>query len=396
MLGFRKPSGAGPRRLGGAHVGTRKRIQNRLLAVVLAVLLGVLASPGQTANASEPGCSSTGYICTPGYTGANASGTWAWKYYGGSEAATPTGYHNCTLYAAWRLAQNGLPDPGRSWGNAIEWAGSIGGGDHRPAVGAIAWWGASRGGGRGHVAYVEQVNGSQILVRADNYSPTSGTTTAGWIDASSVDQFLHPRDLAPPAPESPVVQFAGQIVTWNGDSKTQKTSWLVMPDLTRVWVPDTSTFNGLKTLGAPGPVALDSNALGQLRDRTGERAYLDQLGVGWIVGRGTMVWSTVNGYALAFQTDGNLVIYAPGGRAIWASFATTAARLAMQADGNLVLYDAANRPVWNTRTDGNSRSRMVMQPDGNLVVYRADGRATWATMTNGATNRLNNPAGFRL
>ena len=36
-----------------------------------------------------------------GYSGGNASGTWAWSYYGGSYAATANGYHNCTLYAAW-------------------------------------------------------------------------------------------------------------------------------------------------------------------------------------------------------------------------------------------------------------------------------------------------------
>lgn len=373
-----------------------KRIRDKLLALFVTILLGLLITPGQQASAGEYDCSSTGYVCTPGYTGANASGTWAWRYYGGSWATTPTGYHNCTLYAAWRLAENGLPDPGRSWGNAVDWARSIGGGDRRPVVGSIAWWGASRGGGYGHVAYVEQVNGSQILIRADNYSSTRGTTSAGWIDAASVELFLHPRDLAPQPPESPVAQYAGHILTWNGDTKAQKTSWLVMPDLTRVWVPDIPTYSGLKSLGAPGPTEVDAGALNQLRDRTGERASLDQLGVGWIIGRGTMVWSSANGYALAFQGDGNLVVYAPGGRAIWASFAISASRLAMQPDGNLVLYDGAGRPVWNSQTNGNGRSQLVMQGDGNLVVYRADGRPIWATMTNGGTSRLNNPAGYRL
>ena len=81
-------------------------------------------------------CYSAGYACTPGYSGGNASSTWAWNYYGGSWASTPNGYHNCTLYAAWRLAQNGMPDPHVSWGNADTWAGRIGNGDHLLQLGA--------------------------------------------------------------------------------------------------------------------------------------------------------------------------------------------------------------------------------------------------------------------
>src|SRR5690349_15708831 len=121
-----------------------KRMAVACLAPVL-VLVGIVSAT--PAAAGEYDCRSTAYACTPGYSGSNASGSWAWKYYGGSNAATPNGSHNCTLYVAWRLAQNGLPDPGRSWGHAIDWARTIGGGDHRPAVGAVAWWGASRGGG---------------------------------------------------------------------------------------------------------------------------------------------------------------------------------------------------------------------------------------------------------
>src|SRR6266496_1276748 len=129
----------------------RVRLLGSLVAALLAALFGGLGSAA-TANASETDCTSSGYSCTPGYTGANASATWSWRYYGGSFAATPTGYHNCTLYAAWRLAQNGMADPGRSWGNAVQWASSIGGGNHTPAPGSIAWWGAERAGGLGHVA----------------------------------------------------------------------------------------------------------------------------------------------------------------------------------------------------------------------------------------------------
>jgi FG-GAP-like repeat/CHAP domain len=91
-----------------------------------------------------------------------------------------------------------MGSPGRSWGNAVSWAGNIGGGNHTPAVGAIAWWGAEVAAGYGHVAYVEQVSRGNVYIRADNYSTSRGYTNAGWVAASSVDLFLHPHDTVPP------------------------------------------------------------------------------------------------------------------------------------------------------------------------------------------------------
>jgi len=151
------------------------------------------ASVGETNTVAH--CKSYAYVCTPGYTGDNAAGGWAWTRYGGSYATTPTGTHNCTLYAAWRLQKNGLSDPGK-WGNAVDWAANIGGGNHTPTLGSIAWWGSERGGGRGHVGYVDQIQGSMVRVIADNYSSTMGYTAYDWMAASSVDLFLHPHDLS--------------------------------------------------------------------------------------------------------------------------------------------------------------------------------------------------------
>lgn len=192
-----------------------------------------------------------------------------------------------------------------------------------------------------------------------------------------------------------VSQYAGHLVQWADEKPSPVTTWLVGPDLTRTWIPDGGTYNWMKAAGAPGPTRLSSSALNALIDRTGVRAYTDQLGVNWSAVRGTMVWSNGGGYLAAFQGDGNFVVYAPGGRAVWAS-RTNGARVIMQSDGNLVIYNASNGAVWASGTVGHGRSRLVMQGDGNLVLYRADGRAIWATMTNGGTNRLGSPGGFRL
>jgi len=349
------------------------------------------------------------YSCTrAGYAGQNAG--WPGAKYGAGYAATNQyGLHNCTLYAAYRLLANGLADPGWS-ANANDWdtAAAARGTrvDQSAAVGSIAQWNA----GAGHVAYVEAVDSTGITITADSYI----NANTGWTNSFKIapgspawpDNFIHLKDVAAapapapaptPAPApSADSRYAGYIVQWNGDTKAQKTAWLVMPDLTRRWIPDAATYFALKALGAPGPVALSSSQLDALRDQTGIRATADHLGVNWQVGRNTTIWSSANGYALIFQGDGNLVVYAPGGRAIWATNRFSATKLVMQSDGNLVLYDAASRAVWSSGTAGQGRSQLIMQADGNLVVRRADGKPTWASGTDGGRNRLGNPAGFRL
>jgi hypothetical protein len=60
--------------------------------------------------------------------------------------------------------------------------------------------------------------------------------------------------------------------------------------------------------------------------------------------------SSVGGYALVMQGDGNLVLYAPGNRAIWTS--NTAgnpdSRLLLMAEGNLALYTPGNQAIWRS------------------------------------------------
>ena len=84
-------------------------------------------------------------------------------------------------------------------------------------------------------------------------------------------------------------------------------------------------------------------------------------------------------YTLVFQSDGNLVEYASGGRPVWASgTAARGGRLIAQPDGNLVIYNASGGPVWATGTGSTVRVRLVLQDDGNLVLYRS-GSAMWSS-----------------
>lgn len=95
-------------------------------------------------------------------------------------------------------------------------------------------------------------------------------------------------------------------------------------------------------------------------------------------------WTTCNKHKLAFQNDGNLVLYSPNGNTLWATGTFgNGARMSFQADGNIVLYNFSNQPLWATNTNGNPGAFLAIQNDGNLVVYTQDNRAIFSTGTDG-------------
>ncbi len=95
-------------------------------------------------------------------------------------------------------------------------------------------------------------------------------------------------------------------------------------------------------------------------------------------------WKTCTGYELAFQEDGNLVVYNPHGKHLWESktYGTDAGTLRMQSDGNLVLYGNRNNHIWATNTDKHPGAFLSIQDDGNVVVYDNSGKRLWDTETN--------------
>ena len=93
-------------------------------------------------------------------------------------------------------------------------------------------------------------------------------------------------------------------------------------------------------------------------------------------------WVTSSNYKFIFQQDGNLVLYSPQGKAIWATGTdnTSTDSFVVQADGNVVLYNG-NKAVWATDTAGNPGAYFAIQGDGNLVVYSSVGKALSSTGT---------------
>lgn len=113
-----------------------------------------------------------------------------------------------------------------------------------------------------------------------------------------------------------------------------------------------------------------------------------QLDSGATLGPGATLNSPSGNMALTMQTDGNLVLYAPGHVAIWSTGTSNAGNgtiLAEQTDGNLVVIAPGNRAVWASGTSGHPGTVLQVQDDGNVVQYAPGHAGIWSTGTSTGT-----------
>ena len=96
-----------------------------------------------------------------------------------------------------------------------------------------------------------------------------------------------------------------------------------------------------------------------------------QLNPGQQITSGTQIASPDGKFVLQMQSDGNLVLRAPGntplGDTHTAGHDGTIA--VMQTDGNFVLRAPGNIPVWASGTDGHPGTVLQVQDDGRVVLY---------------------------
>jgi len=111
--------------------------------------------------------------------------------------------------------------------------------------------------------------------------------------------------------------------------------------------------------------------------------YTSQLNGGQQLNPGDNLVSSSGLFLLSMQSDGNLVLYAPGHIAIWASHTAghSGSVLQMQGDGNLVIYAPGHVAIWATGTQNHPGSVLQMQDDANAVLYAPGHVAIWATNT---------------
>ena len=182
---------------------TRRNVAQRaaLLSASLVAVASLLITASSSIAGAASGCTSFGYACTiDGYNATTMNNGWAAKYYGSdTKGGIGTPPHNCTLFAAWMLAHNGLADPGRSWGYADQWGRTLAAETNdTPAIGSIAWY---IDGAMGHVAYVAHVNwaNNTVFLISDNYSGgVNGFTSNGWVPMAQPTGYIHMRDLPTP------------------------------------------------------------------------------------------------------------------------------------------------------------------------------------------------------
>ena len=87
---------------------------------------------------------------------------------------------------------------------------------------------------------------------------------------------------------------------------------------------------------------------------------------------------------LAYQSDGNLVLYQDGVGALWSSNTATGDpgfAVLQGSDGNFVVYAGSGPAAWASNTGGRPGDGLVVQDDCNVVIYSAGGTALWATAT---------------
>jgi len=89
-------------------------------------------------------------------------------------------------------------------------------------------------------------------------------------------------------------------------------------------------------------------------------------------------------FSLVQQSDGNLVLYQAGGKALWSTQTNGSAGevTVMQEDGNLVVYAPGGKPVWSSGTSGHPGAWLVIRDDGALVIDTGT-ELIWWNLTGG-------------
>ena len=104
----------------------------------------------------------------------------------------------------------------------------------------------------------------------------------------------------------------------------------------------------------------------------------DTVAPGQVLYAGDRRTSAGGGCVLLAQGDGNLVQYCAG-RAVWSTGTSGPLFAVMDPGGAFTLYTSGDTPAFSTRT-GTPGSRLVTQSDRNVVVYTPAGRAVFSAL----------------
>jgi hypothetical protein len=97
-------------------------------------------------------------------------------------------------------------------------------------------------------------------------------------------------------------------------------------------------------------------------------------------------WKVESGYIFEFTPSGNFEVRNPARTVVWESRTgdLLATKLVLQPNGDLVICAGGSpAPLWHSNTAGNPDAFVAFQLDGNFVVYDKEGHPLWAADTVG-------------
>ena len=201
------------------------------------------------------------------------------------------------------------------------------------------------------------------LTSAASYIASIDPTWCRYVSSASAN-VCNPNDTVVPDwsqayPGAPLIYVSREGPTHTREtSKSDDWLYLALTNFMHVKVRSSSS---------PAPPSSGGNTLASGR-------WLDP---------GGMLTSSDGRFRLAYQGDGNLVLYKWDGAALWSSktAGTVAGMAAMQGDGNFVIYSGGGTALWSSKTAGNAGAVLKLQNDGNAVIYSTSGAGLWATGT---------------
>jgi len=265
------------------------------------------------------------------------------------------------------------------------------------ASGTALW--ASNTGGNSQ-AYLElQTDGNAVIYSATNTPLWASSTGINPPYTERVDQTLSNGAMLFPGQslqtvnksDTLLLQTDGNLVEysasgtalWASNTGGQTVGYMVMqsdgnmvlytPNGKAMWASDTGGMgSGLNLAINPSGVTYINTSGGDLLFPS-DKIY------------GGESVPTSSGYSFNMQTDGNLVLYDPNGKAIWATNTggSGGAYAYMQPNGSLVLYSSSGKTLWTSNTTSNGPLKFVVQNDGNLVLYNDANSPIWAANTTG-------------
>ncbi len=83
-------------------------------------------------------------------------------------------------------------------------------------------------------------------------------------------------------------------------------------------------------------------------------------------------------FRAAYQSDGNFVLYGPGGPVVWTGTSGSPGHVeAEEVSGNVVIRNSAQQVIWQTGTHGNSGAGLRVRDDGRVAVVNRHGIVVW-------------------